>query len=156
MADFAKAMAVNTTSAFVAAKLGLEGFKKLPSSAPKVFIYTGNMESSLIVPEVMVLGSGKNASLYFLETAAYAYGKEGSYFYFADERMSDGTPVMNKIDGDVHAEEYWVLANAKEQRAVNYTFAKGKGYLKFDIDRNRDARTAAELIKEVAEKYGSN
>ena len=41
--DLEKAQAINVTSPFAAAKLAVEGFKKLQSGVPRVFIYTGNM-----------------------------------------------------------------------------------------------------------------
>ena len=151
VSDYTKAQAVNVVSPFAAAKLAIEGFKKLPAGAPKVYIYTGNMQSSLIVSETLPLGSGKNATLYFLETAAHAYGKDYQ-FYFADERMPDGGSVMAQINGEAHGEEYWVLANSRKQLPVNYTFVKGKGYIKFDVDRIREVKTVQQLMKE-AEGY---
>ena len=103
------------------------------------------------MPEGMTLGVGKNASLYFIETGAAAYGKDYQ-FYFADERMPNGGSVMGQIDGDAHGEEYWVLANSKKQLPVNYTFVKGKGYVKFDIDRITEVKSMQPLLKD-AEGY---
>lgn len=150
MADFAKHLTVNVTSAYAAANLALEGFKKLPQGVPKVFIFTGNMEASMIVPQVTALGAGKNASLYFIESAAHAYGKEYQ-FYFADERFANGLPTMDKINGEAHAEAYWTLANSKKQQPPFYTFVKGAGYKKFDLDRIRPVKSASDLIAEAAE-----
>ena len=104
----------------------------------------------MTVPEVFSLGAGKNASLYFIEAAAYSYSKE-SQFYFADERFANGFPTMNKISGEAHAEAYWTLANSKEQLPVHYTFVKGAGYKKFDIDRARPVKLAMGLIAAAAE-----
>ena len=154
VSEFATGLTVDVTSGYAAAKLAVEGFKKLPASSPKTFIYTGNMMGSLIVPETMSLGSGKNAALYFLEAGAHAYAQEGYHFYFADERMPSGGSVMAKIDGNEHGKAYWALANGKEQGPVYYTFVKGKGYVKFDIDRNREVKSAQVLMKEAADHYG--
>ena len=61
--DYGRDLVTNSTSNFAAIKLAIAGFKKLPSDAPKAYIYIGNMCSGLIVPEVVTLGPGKNASL---------------------------------------------------------------------------------------------
>ena len=60
--DFAKHLSVNVTSFYEAAHLAVQGWKKLSADTPKVFIYTGNMESSMIVPEIFCLGVGKVCS----------------------------------------------------------------------------------------------
>ena len=104
------------------------------------------MQSGIVLAETMPLGVGKNASLYFLEVAAHAYGKDYQ-FYFADERMIDGGSVMSKIDGDAHAEAFWELANSKQQLPVNYTFVKGKGYMEFGVDRIRPVKGVQELMQ---------
>ena len=108
--------------------------------------------SGLIVPEVVTLGCGKNSTLYVLEAAAHAYGKEAQ-FYFADERLPTGGSTMDKIGGAAHAEAYWELANAGKQLPVNYTFVYGKGYVKFDVDRIRKVVTMDELMEDAAQNY---
>lgn len=56
----------------------------------------------------------------------------GSYrFYYADERHEDGTPMTSGLNGDAHADAYLELARDPAQRAWNYIFAKGKGYVDF-------------------------
>jgi hypothetical protein len=51
-------------------------------------------------------------------------------FYYTDERQPDGG-VSIPVDGPAAAEAYVELAEDKEQRAWNYTFVKGKGYVEF-------------------------
>ena len=51
-------------------------------------------------------------------------------FYYADERQADGG-VSIPPDGSAAAEAYVELAEDGEQRAWEYTFVKGKGYVEF-------------------------
>ncbi|OCK78386.1 hypothetical protein K432DRAFT_268589, partial [Lepidopterella palustris CBS 459.81] len=130
--DFAKDLAVNATSAYAAAA----AFAALPSTShPKVFIYTGNMQFSVIVDQTVSLGAGKNAMYYVIETAANIYGKAGKgqkgFWYVADERTEKGESVMGAISGPAHAEFFWELVNLKEQGPWNGTFVMGKGYKDF-------------------------
>lgn len=148
VAEFAKDLAVNTTSVYAAAIAAIAGFEKLPASAPKVFIYTGNMQNTLIVPETFSLGAGKNASAYLMETAAAMYGTKYQ-FYYGDERLSTGRPVMNKLDGGAHASFYWELAGRKTQGPWDATFVKGKGYTKFEAERDREVIAVEPLMKNV-------
>ena len=125
------------------------GFAKL-SSGPKVFIYTGNGFPTSIVPEQPGLGSGKAASAYLIESAAHALGK-GSHWYFADERLPDGNPVMTDLSGEAHADAYWALAGEKEQGPWNYTFVKGKGYVRFGDVVDHRYTPIAELFAKLEE-----
>ncbi|MCJ1377552.1 hypothetical protein MMC17_000647 [Xylographa soralifera] len=148
IAEYARDIAVNTTSVYAAASTALAGFRKLPEAAPKVFIYTGNMQNSLIVPEVVSLGAGKNASAYLMETAATAYGAQYQ-FYYADERLPDGRPVMSALSGEAHAEYYFELATKKTQGPWDATFVKGVGYKRFDAERDREVTPAGMLMENV-------
>ena len=56
---------------------------------------------------------------------------------------------MDLIDGEAHGEEFWKLANRKEQAPVNYTFVKGKGYVKFESNRIREVKGLDKLFKEA-------
>ncbi|MCJ1474214.1 hypothetical protein MMC13_002872 [Lambiella insularis] len=148
VAEFAKDIAVNATSVYAAATTAVAGFHRVSESAPKVFIYTGNMQNTLVVPEVFSLGVGKNASAYLIETAAATYGAKYQ-FYYADERMSNGRPVMNKLDGDTHAQFYWELAGKKTQGPWDVTFVKGEGYKKFEAERDREVIGMTTLLDNV-------
>lgn len=55
----------------------------------------------------------------------------GNRFYYGDERKTDGTAIY-RVNGDAHAEEYWKLAEAKEQGPWLQTFVKGRGYVDFE------------------------
>lgn len=152
VSDLATDNAVNVTSGYAAMK----AFAALPkSSHNKVFIFTGNMQFSMIVPETASLGAGKNASAYLIETAANVYDIKGKgekgFWYYGDERFEDGYPTMAKIDGEAHGEFYWELAQKKEQGPWNATFVKGKGYVDFESKRNRRLEPAMPLV-EVANK----
>lgn len=85
--DFAKDLNVNVLSAYAAASTAADTFTRVSSSLPKVFIYTGNMCSYTVVPEVMSMGVSKNAMVYVMQTAAEQYvvkGKgEKGFWYFA-------------------------------------------------------------------------
>ena len=157
-ADFAKDLNVNATSAYAAAVAAAAAFTKVSPSLPKVFIYTGNMCSHLIVPEGFSMGVGKNAMAYVIQTAADAYGVKGKgekgFWYFADQRFSNGTSVMAHIDGEAHGEYYWSLVNQKEQGPWNSTFVKGKGYERFDGELHRDVAGMMDLVQKANESKG--
>jgi hypothetical protein len=52
-------------------------------------------------------------------------------FYFVDERHEDGSPMVEGVNGDAHAEEFLKLARDPKQGPWQYTFAKGIGYKAF-------------------------
>ena len=47
-------------------------------------------------------------------------------FFFADERMSDGGPMMSGPDGQSHADMYLALAEGKNDLPYFATFVNGK------------------------------
>ncbi|MCJ1444006.1 MAG: hypothetical protein MMC23_004506 [Stictis urceolatum] len=130
LAHFASNLAVNTTSAYAAACLSVKSFSTLPASASRTFMYTGNMQNTLLYPESHSLGVGKNASAYFIEMASHAYGPKGYKFYYVDERNEAGESVMGDIDGEAHGEVFLELSRMPEQGAWDWTFVKGKGYVR--------------------------
>ena len=68
-----------------------------------------------------------------MESAARALGDPGkSNWYFADERFANGYPVMMKLNGEAHGEMYYKMTTEPKQGPWNYTFVKGKGYVRFD------------------------
>lgn len=72
-------MAVNNTSAYIAAGEAVAGFDTLPKNTPKAFIYTGNALAAIILPvgRVITLGIGKSASSYWIGTASEMYKEKG-------------------------------------------------------------------------------
>ncbi|GKZ98484.1 hypothetical protein AnigIFM59636_003279 [Aspergillus niger] len=136
-ADIQADLSVNTVSAYAAAfrlARSISNSNTLPSSdlaaaqtgATPAFIYTGNMMNIQLFPVGMSLGMGKNATAYFIETAAHTY--QGLIrFYYADERNEKGKSVMSNISGETHAQFYWDLANRKEQGAWAPTFVRVDG-----------------------------
>ncbi|KAK7430750.1 hypothetical protein QQZ08_002794 [Neonectria magnoliae] len=132
VADFAKDLSVNITSTFVAAQQAVLGFAKLPSSASRTFIYTGNiLNTDVIIPALLAGGVGKSASAHLIHSAAAAYKDRGYKFYYADERKDDGAPAYSAISGEAAAQMYVSLAEGESQGPWQQTFVKGEGYKKF-------------------------
>jgi hypothetical protein len=52
-------------------------------------------------------------------------------FYYADQRLEDGSPVWDGSDPEGHAKLYIELAETDEVRPWQQTFVVGKGYKKF-------------------------
>jgi hypothetical protein len=75
--DFNKELAVNTTSVLVAAQEAVQGFKDLPSSASKTFIFTGNKLNVVAKPDVIIFGMGKSATAHMIQSAGLAYHSQG-------------------------------------------------------------------------------
>jgi hypothetical protein len=68
---------INTLSVLAAAKEAVDSFEKLPQSAARTFIYTGNILNLQILPPLMSLGIGKSATAHIIESAANAYKSRG-------------------------------------------------------------------------------
>ncbi|KAH7131453.1 putative short-chain dehydrogenase [Dactylonectria estremocensis] len=130
LADFTRSLNINTVSAFVAAQQAALGFAKLPSSASKTFIYTGNILNTTVIPPLLDLGVGKSATAHIIQTAATVYKDQGFKFYYADQRKPDGSPIFN-VDGEAHADFYVGLAEGKSQGPWQQAFVKGEGYKVF-------------------------
>lgn len=77
LADFNRDVAINITSAFVAAQQATFGFAQLPASASKTFIYTGNILNVTILPAFIDQGIGKSAGAHMIWAAAAAYKDRG-------------------------------------------------------------------------------
>lgn len=152
--NFMKDLTINTTSAFVAAQQAVSSFEKLPDTASRTFIYTGNITNVSPIVGLMDLGIGKSATAHIIQCAAEAYKDKGykyvppcsplrvivsnemnplttSRFYYADERKADGAAVYGAIDGPAHAKFYTELAGGKSQGPWQQTFVKDVGYKKF-------------------------
>jgi hypothetical protein len=80
LTDFTRDLAVNTTSAFVAAQQAVLAFEQLPESASRTFIYTGNCTNVSPIVALMDLGVGKSATAHIIECAAEAYKDKGYKF----------------------------------------------------------------------------
>ncbi|RSL47277.1 hypothetical protein CEP53_010000 [Fusarium sp. AF-6] len=130
--DLTADLAINTTSLLQLPQLAISGFAKLPDSASRTFIYTGNKANLEPFPPFLSLGVGKAAGSHMISFAAKAYSPQGYKFYYADQRNEDGSPVMAAIDGNAHGEFYTELAESKTQGPWLASFVKGKGYVKFD------------------------
>jgi len=74
---FADHLAINTTSAYAAAKEAVTSFEAIKDSIPKAFIYTGNFLNTAVMNPAVTLGVGKAASAHFIEIGAQAYGPKG-------------------------------------------------------------------------------
>ncbi|KIY02385.1 uncharacterized protein Z520_02523 [Fonsecaea multimorphosa CBS 102226] len=131
LAAFNRDLAINVTSAFVAAQQAALGFAQLPDSTSKTFIYTGNILNVAIIPSFLDQGVGKSAGAHMMWAASAAYKDRGFKFYYCDERKADGT-AKYKVDGEAHAQLYWKLTEDKTQGPWMQTFVKGVGYTKFE------------------------
>ncbi|KAH8674945.1 hypothetical protein BGZ61DRAFT_361029 [Ilyonectria robusta] len=130
LADFTRDLNINTTSAFVAAQQAAIGFAKLPSSASKTFIYTGNILNTTVMGPLLDLGVGKSATAHIIQSAAAAYKDRGYKFYYADERKPDGSAAFS-VDGEAHGKFYVELAEGESQGPWQQAFVKGVGYKDF-------------------------
>jgi NAD(P)-dependent dehydrogenase (short-subunit alcohol dehydrogenase family) len=77
LAAFNRDVTVNVTSAFVAAQQAAAGFARLPTSASRTFIYTGNILNIAIIPGFLDQGVGKCAGAYMIWAASAAYKDRG-------------------------------------------------------------------------------
>jgi len=126
-----KDLNINTLSVLASAKEAKNSFSKLPATASKTFIFTGNALNKMIIPPLMSAGMAKSATAHLLESAALAYKGDGYKFYYADERTSTGAPVYSSISGAAAGEFYLKLSEGKEQGPWFATFVKGDGYVDF-------------------------
>ena len=143
---YARDLTINTVSLYAAAQSAAAGFAKL-SSGPKSFIFTGNGFATTIVPEQTGLATGKAASGYLIELASITL--TDSQWYFADERLANGRPVMTDLDGPEHGTVFYALATSGKQEPWNYTFVKGKGYVKFPDVVDREYTPIKKLFAEI-------
>ncbi|KAI0116360.1 hypothetical protein GGR51DRAFT_501102 [Nemania sp. FL0031] len=131
--DVTSDLNVNTVSPYVAAQQAVVGWETLPADIKKSFIYTGNILNLNVLPIPMYtnLGMGKSASAFWIGVADSTYSAKGYRFFYADERMEDGTSKGSAIDGPAHAEFFAQPANHEGNVPWLATFVKDKGYVKF-------------------------
>ncbi|KAH8595852.1 hypothetical protein B0O99DRAFT_144823 [Bisporella sp. PMI_857] len=106
--------AVNTFSPVLAAQEAVKGFKKLPSSASRTFIFTGNFLNINVWPSMLTFGMSKNATAHLIRGASIAYQSQGFKFYYADQRQEDGGPTV-PVGGPAAGVAYVRLAEDTEQ-----------------------------------------
>ncbi|KAF4997557.1 hypothetical protein FGRMN_3762 [Fusarium graminum] len=131
--DLKSSTIVNILSPYAAAQQAIQGWKELPASSKPTFIYTGNCENVAPIPLLMALGVGKAGAASFIEVAANAYKDKGYKFYYADERLEDGSPMWNGVTAEGHAALYAELAEGDEQLEWQQTFVTGLGYRKLPV-----------------------
>ncbi|KIV82659.1 hypothetical protein PV11_04753 [Exophiala sideris] len=141
-ANHHSALAVNHLSVLQALHQAVLGFRTLPASASKTFIFTGNILNMTTRPGVLSFGITKTATSYAFRYLGEQriYEKEGIKFYYADERSPTGDAVYLDIDGAAAAEEYVKLSERKDQGPWLHTFTKGHGYKDFGSDIKPSAR----------------
>ena len=130
--ELKKTRVINFDNTYVAAQQAVAGYKKLPEDVEKVFIYTGNILNLRVMPALLTLGVGKQAFAHVVHASSVAYEPKGYKFYFADERTQDGSPAMNKISGEAHAQFYYDLVHGDVKVPWLATFVKDKGYVSFE------------------------
>ena len=128
---FAEGLTINATSLFVALQETKKAWESLPKDAKKTFIYTGNALNEKPLPPMLVLGVGKTAAAYLLETCAMDYQEKDWRFYYADERNSEGRPMYKGTTGPAHADLYLKLAEQEERLGWQITFVDGEGIKEF-------------------------
>ena len=115
------------------------------------------MTNTQVFPEAHTLGIAKNATAYFIETAAEAYkraGRDDYRFYYVDERLENGESVMTDIDGGAHALEFWKLAHELgAQSHWCWTFVKGDA-AKGEAGRYVRNRAAADREYRLLSDFG--
>ena len=77
---FASDLNINTNSAYVAAQEAVKGWGTLPAETKKTFIYTGNALNAFLIPAPILttLGTGKNASSFWISLADTLYSSNGT------------------------------------------------------------------------------
>jgi hypothetical protein len=69
-----------------AAQQAVLAFQQLPPSAPKTFIYTGNILNTITMAPLLSIGVGKAATAHIIQSAAAAYQDLGFRYVF----LTDG------------------------------------------------------------------
>lgn len=70
-------MAVNLHSALVAAQEAVNGFARLPVTASRTYIYTGNKLNVMADPKALVFGIAKTGAAHFIWDCSIAYRPKG-------------------------------------------------------------------------------
>lgn len=68
---------VNALSGLIAAQQAVKGFKRLPPSASRTFIFTANALNEIMIQQVLTFGMAKKAVSYMVEAASMAYREAG-------------------------------------------------------------------------------
>ncbi|KAI9159072.1 hypothetical protein HJFPF1_07080 [Paramyrothecium foliicola] len=126
-----KSTAVNLFSSYAAAQQAVRGWETLSDPINATFIFTGNCQNVIPITALMDLGPGKAGSASFIQAAAESYKDKGYKFYYADERLEDGTPMFTGLSGKGHAKHYVELTEDPQQRPWLQTFTTGIGYKTF-------------------------
>lgn len=82
--DLNRDFQVNTASVLEAAKHAVAGFDRLPKTAARTFIYTGNRLTDGPLPRFVDLGIGKNGSAHLIAAASEAYAPKGYQYVVAE------------------------------------------------------------------------
>jgi hypothetical protein len=75
--DLGRDTNINIYSPFVAAQQAVSGFAQLPASAPRTFIYTGNVLNVAVLPKFISAGIGKSGAAHMIWAASDAYKERG-------------------------------------------------------------------------------
>jgi hypothetical protein len=68
---------LNALSGLITAQQAVKGFKQLPSSASRTFIFTANALNEIMIQQVLTFGMAKKAVSYMVEAASMAYREAG-------------------------------------------------------------------------------
>lgn len=68
---------INTFSPLFAAQEAVRGFKQLPETASRTFIFTGNALNEIVILPVLTFGMAKSATARMITFASESYNKQG-------------------------------------------------------------------------------
>lgn len=68
---------INAQSGLITMQQAVEGFKQLPPSASRTFLFTANALNEVMLEFVITFGMAKNAVRYMVEAAGIAYRDAG-------------------------------------------------------------------------------
>ena len=85
-------MDINTTSAYEAARIAVDGFAH--TGPGSTFIFTGNHLNVNASPDTLVFGMGKSASAHLIKSASLGYKNTG--FKYVPDMSYDFLPFTTK------------------------------------------------------------
>jgi NAD(P)-dependent dehydrogenase (short-subunit alcohol dehydrogenase family) len=74
---FQRDLNINTVSVYVAAQQAVAAFERLPDSASRTFIFTGNATNEITIAPLLTSGVGKSATAHIMHSASKAYKDKG-------------------------------------------------------------------------------
>ncbi|KAK4497608.1 hypothetical protein PRZ48_010261 [Zasmidium cellare] len=130
-AEYTMDLTIGLHAAVAAAQAAVRGFKRLPESYSRTYIYSGNKLNVMSDPKAWTFGIARTGAAHLIWDCSLAYRAQGYKFYFTDERLEDGSPSRELMDPVERAAVYLRLCEADYQQPWHYTYVKGRGYVDF-------------------------